>query len=81
MRPLFSFIFNILTDLLSLPVSWFWECLILAVTGKIAFAIAWEASPGGFFGSAVHWSVRAIAFFAIWAVEYFLIWIIKMIIN
>lgn len=70
MRPIYSFIFERLTDPLTLPINPLWEYVILLVIGKIAFKIAWDASPGGFFGSTIHWSVRAIAMVAIWAVTY-----------
>ena len=70
MRPIYSFIFERLTDPLTLPINPLWEYVILLIIGKIAFKIAWDASPGGFFGSTIHWSVRAIAMVAIWAVTY-----------
>ena len=70
MRPIFSFIFELITDPLALPISPLWEYLILLVLGEIAFRIAWEASPGGFGGSAIHWFVCAIAFVAMWAAAY-----------
>lgn len=73
MKPIFSFIFELITDPLGLPISPIWEYLILLILGEIAFRIAWEASPGGFGGSAIHWFVRAIAFIVMWAVAYAMI--------
>lgn len=73
MKPIFSFIFELITDPLALPISPLWEYLILLVLGEIAYRIAWKASPGGFGGSAIHWFVRAIAFIAMWAVTYAII--------
>ena len=74
-----KFLFGILTDPLGLPVDAIWEYLILAVIGAVAFWIAWEASPGGRFGSLIHWIVRLIAFVILWAIVYgiiaFLQWI------
>ena len=70
MRPIYSFIFERLTDPLTLPISPLWEYVILLVIGEIAFRIAWEASPGGFGGSTIHWFVRIIAFAVMWAVTY-----------
>jgi hypothetical protein len=65
-----KFLFGILTDPLGLPIDAIWEYLILAVIGAIAFVIAWNASPGGDFGSLIHWVVRLIAFVALWAIVY-----------
>jgi CHASE2 domain-containing sensor protein len=70
LRPIYSLIFDLLTDPLTLPIHPIWEYVILLILGKIAFKIAWEASPGGFFGSTIHWFVRAVAMVAIWAVTY-----------
>ena len=65
-----KFLFGILTDPLGLPIDAIWEYLILAVIGAIAFLIAWNASPGGDFGSLIHWVVRLIAFVILWAIVY-----------
>lgn len=73
MRPIFSFIFELMTDPLALPISPLWEYLILMLLGEIAFRIAWEASPGGFGGSAIHWFVRTISFVLMWVVAYAII--------
>lgn len=80
MGTFYSFLFDILTDPLGLPINALYEYLILAFVGAIAFRIAWETSPGGFGGSTIHWSVRLIAFVAIWAVIYFVIWLGKLVI-
>lgn len=70
---MYSLIFDILTDPLGLPINDLWEFAILAVIGKIAFTIGWEASPGGIFGAIIHWPVRLLAFFALWAITYVVI--------
>ncbi len=80
MRELFSFVFDLATDPLGLPISALWEYVILAVINFLAYKIAWEVSPGGFGGSAIHWSVRLIVFVAIWAVTYAIISAVKFII-
>ena len=80
MRPIFSFIFELITDPLALPISPLWEYLILLVLGEISFRIAWEASPGGFGGSEIHWFVRAIAFVAMWAAASAVIAVAKFVI-
>ena len=63
-----------------MPISPLGEYIILLVIGRIAFCIAWDASPGGRGGSEIHWSVRIIAFTAIWAVVYALIAVVKFVI-
>lgn len=80
MRPIFSFNFKLITDPLGLPIHPLWEYVILLVIGGIAFRIAWEVSPGGFGGSAIHWIVRAIAFLAMWAAAYAVIAAAKFVI-
>lgn len=66
-------IFDILTDPFTLPINPFWEYLILTVIGLIAFFVGWDVSPGGVFGSIIHWIVRFVAFLVIWAITYGLI--------
>ena len=76
---MFKLIFEILTDPLGLPINALWEYLILAIINAVAFKIAWDASPGGFGGSAIHWAVRLVAFVIIWAVTYGIIALAKWI--
>lgn len=77
---LYKFIFTLLTDPLGLPIHPFWEYVILFVLNEIAFKIAWNASPGGAFGSEIHWAVRIPAFIVLWAITYGIIWAVKWII-
>ena len=74
-----KFLFGILTDPLGLPIDAIWEYLILAVIGAIAFVIAWNSSPGGDFGSLIHWFVRLIAFVILWAIVYGIIALVQWI--
>ena len=74
-----KFLFAVLTDPLGLPIDAIWEYLILAVIGAIAFVIAWNISPGGDFGSLIHWVVRLIAFVILWAVVYGIIALVQWI--
>ena len=76
---MFKLIFEILTDPLGLPINALWEYLIIAIINAVAFKIAWDASPGGFGGSAIHWTVRLVAFIIIWAVTYGIIALAKWI--
>lgn len=76
---MYKFIFELLTDPLGLPISPLWEYLILIVLNEIAFQIAWNASPGGRWGSEIHWAVRIPTFFVLWAITYGVITAVKWI--
>ncbi len=76
---MYKFLFELLTDPLGLPVPWIWEYIILLVLNEIAFRIAWDASPGGAFGSEIHWAVRLPVFVVIWAITYAVISVTKWI--
>ena len=76
---MFKFLFEILTDPLGLPINALWEYLIIAIINVVAFKIAWDTSPGGTFGSAIHWTVRLIVFVIIWAITYGVIALAKWI--
>lgn len=89
MRSIFSFIFDLVTDPLGLPIPAPWEFLILCAVGVISFKIAFslvgdlrhigvlQTSVGS---SIVHWIIRIIAFIAIWAILYVLIATVKFVI-
>lgn len=79
MREIFSFIFDRLTDPLSLPIAPLWEYLILLVIGAVAYAVAFSivgdmyssgSIRGGCLGSVFHWIIRLLLFVIIWAVTY-----------
>lgn len=80
MKTIYKFLFELLTSPLGLPIDAIWEYLILLVIGAIAFKIGWEVSPGGPFGSLIHWSVRGVAFVVLWAISYVIIATVKWII-
>ncbi len=77
---MYGFIYKLLISPLGLPVNALLEWIILLIIEKIAFKIAWEASRGGFWGSEIHWTVRTISFFVIWAITYAVIWTVKFVI-
>ena len=88
MREVFSFIFDRLTDPLSLPIHPLWEYLILLVIGGIAYAVAYSIVgnmyssgdiSGGCLGSIFHWIIRFFVFLIIWAVTYAVIALIQWI--
>lgn len=79
MREIFSFIFDRLTDPLSLPISPLWEYLILLVIGAVAYAVAFSivgdmyssgSISGGCLGCVFHRIIRLLLFVIIWAVTY-----------
>lgn len=88
MREIFSFIFGLITDPLSLPIDTWKEWLILGVIGTVAYIIAYRYVGtlyrsgdinGSTVGSIIHWVIRLLVFVLIWAINYSIIWIIKFI--
>ena len=88
MREIFSFIFDRLTDPLSLPIAPLWEYLILLVIGAVAYAVAFSivgdmyssgSIRGGCLGSVFHWIIRLLLFVIIWAVTYGVIALVQWI--
>lgn len=78
---MYNLIFEILTDPLGLPISPVWEYLLLLLLNEIAFQIAWAGSPGGRWGSEIHWAIRLPTFVIMWAVAYAIIYAIKWLIQ
>ena len=86
---MFKFIFEILTDPLGLPIEWYWEYLILAVIGVVAYAVAYRCVgdmysggmiDGSISGSFFHWLIRLILFVVLWAVTYGIIAVVKWLV-
>ena len=85
---MFKFIFDLATEPLGLPIEWYYEWLILAVIGYIAYLIAYEKVgslyhgdfiSGRAAGSFFHWIIRTIYFIVMWAITYGVIWIGKFV--
>ncbi len=89
MKELFSFIFDRITDPLSLPIQPLHEWAILGVIGLIAYVAAYNKVGdmyhngmihGSLLGSLSHWIIRLLIFIALWFVTYWSIvigqWII-----
>ena len=74
---MYKFLFDLLTDPLGLPIDALYEYVILLVLNFIAYKIAWDASPGGRWGSEIHWSVRIVVFVVLWAITYGVIAAVK----
>ena len=89
MKELFSFIFDQITDPLSLPIHPLYEWAILSVIGLIAYVIAYNTVGdmyhsgmihGSLLGSLFHWIILLLLFALLWFVTYWAIvigqWII-----
>lgn len=76
-----KFLFEFITNPLGLPIEWYWEYIILGLINIIAFGIAWKLSPGGRWGSEIHWGIRTIAFGVLWGITYIVIAFIKFVIS
>lgn len=70
MINVYKLIFEFLINPLGLPINPIYEYLILLAIAKLAFAIGWDKSPGGEFGSLIHYLYRTIVFFVLWALTY-----------
>lgn len=79
------FLFDFITSGFSLFENPFYNFVAMAIVGSIAFSIAWNVVDVlGFrksLGSAVHWTVRLIAFASIWFVFLLIINMFKFIIE
>ena len=85
---MFKVIFEFLTEPLGLPIAWYWEYIILAAIGFVAYIIAYNTVgdmysadfiSGSASGSFFHWLIRLFVFAVIWAVTYGVIWLVKLI--
>lgn len=89
MREIFSFIFDKLTDPLTLPIEPLYEWIILGVIGLIAYVASFRivgdmydsgSINGSFLGSLFHWIIRLLIFVPVWFVVYWVIVIAQWII-
>ena len=85
---MFKFIFDVATEALGLPIEWYYEWIILAVIGYIAYLIAYDKVgslyhgdfiSGRAAGSFFHWIIRTIYFIVMWAITYGVIWTGKFV--
>ena len=88
LREIFSFIFDTITDPLTLPIEPLYEWLILGIIGLIAYAASFcivgdmydnGSINGSFLGSLFHWGIRLLIFMPIWFVVYWVIVIAQWI--
>lgn len=77
---MYKLFFEMLKQPLGLPISPIYEYILLLVIGEVAFQIAWNISPGGKYGSEIHWLVRIPIFLLIWILLYITIVIVKWVI-
>lgn len=83
---MWKWIFELLTDPLNLPIAWYWDYLIMAGLGIVAYFMAYAAVgalyrngeiSGREAGSLLHWGIRLIIFVALWAISNGLIALVK----
>ena len=86
---MFKFIFDLATEPLGLPIEWYYEWIILAVIGYIAYLIAYEKVgslyhgdliSGRAAGSFCHWIIRTLYFIVMWAIAYGVICLVLAIV-
>ncbi len=73
-------VFELLQSPLNLPISGIWEYFILLALNLVVYRIAFDISPGGDFGSLIHWIVRILLFLLLWSVLWLLITVVSWII-
>lgn len=78
---MYKFLFELIVEPLGLPIYFIYEYMILLIISEFAFHIAWDATPGGKWGSEIHWFVRVISFLVIWFLTYSVILVLKWIIS
>lgn len=86
---MFKPVFELLIEPLGLPIEWYYEYIILAVIGVIAYSIAYS-KVGDMYrcglidartaGSFFHWLIRFFIFAILWAITYGVIWLCKTVI-
>ena len=79
MSAIFKFLFERETDPLGLPINAFYEYIILAVIGAVAYGIAYSKVGDMYHGSLIsgrtegsffHWLIRLILFVGLWLLAY-----------
>lgn len=79
MSAIFKFLFERATDPLGLPINSFYEYIILAVIGAVAYGIAYSKVGDMYHGSLIsgrtegsffHWLIRLILFVGLWLLAY-----------
>lgn len=79
MSAIFKFLFERATDPLGLPINAFYEYIILAVIGAVAYGIAYSKVGDMYHGSLIsgrtegsffHWLIRLILFVGLWLLTY-----------
>lgn len=79
MSAIFKFLFERATDPLGLPINAFYEYIIVAVIGAVAYGIAYSKVGDMYHGSLIsgrtegsffHWLIRLILFVGLWLLAY-----------
>ena len=90
MSKIFSFIFDMFTDPLTLPIEPWKEWLIIGIIGLIAYVVAFiivgnmydsDQINGSLAGSIFHWVIRLLIFVPAWFAVYWVIVIGQWIVS
>ncbi len=84
MSTIFSYVFEKLTDPLSLPLPWLAEWILMLIVSEAAYHVSfkkvgclyrdgWIEKKNS--GSFLHWTIRFVIFFAMWACLCGVIWL------
>ena len=78
---MWEILYELIKSPLGLPINPFYEYLIFALVGELAFWVAWIISPGGPDGREIHWTVRIVTYISSWAIIRFTIWLYGIIVT
>lgn len=78
---MYKFLFELFTSELTLPIEPLHEYIILAIIGAIAFSVGWDVSPGGKWGSLIHWAVRFAVFVGLWFITGIVLMVAQWVMN
>jgi len=65
--------YELLTSSLGFPIEPIYEYILIFIINEIAFAYAYKESPGGQFGSLIHYLFRIPSFIILWFLAHVLI--------
>ncbi len=81
MIHIYKFLFDLIKEPLGIFDNPLYDWIVLGIIGLVAYIIAWRASPGGRWGSEIHWTVRTLVFIVIWAIVRGIVELIKLILS
>jgi hypothetical protein len=76
---IYKFLFDLIKEPLGIFDNPLHDWIVLGIIELVAYIIAWRASPGGRWGSEIHWTVRTLVFIVIWAIVKGVVELIKLL--